>query len=57
LDYSDHYKILLELDECWQVDSIDFNHEQSEVLVRVSYHSKNHLLEGFTVHDYSPLRR
>lgn len=57
MDFTDHYKILLELDECWQVDSIAFNHEQNEVLVRVSYHSRDHLKEGSTIHDYSPLRR
>lgn len=57
MELSDHYKILLELDENWGVSSIDFDHKKEEVVVCLSYQGSSHKDRSEVIHDYRPTRR
>lgn len=50
MNYEDHYKILLELDENWGVDSIDFDHRKETVVVKVSFKPTNYYDSSFDKH-------
>ena len=39
MEFEKHYKILLELNSDWDVESIEFDHEREEVLVKLIYKS------------------
>jgi transposase len=55
LELTDHYKILLELDENWVVSSIHFDHSKEEVIVALSYQGSGN--SEAVIHDYRPSRR
>ena len=54
MDLSNHYKILLQLDENWSVDTLEFDHEKASVIVSLSYTGQ---CQDGTIYDYRPLRR
>jgi len=43
MEFEKHYKILLELNSDWDVESIEFDHEREEVLVKLIYKSKSYI--------------
>ena len=57
MELSDHYKILLDLDENWEVSSIAFDHKKEEVVVFLSYQGSSHKDRSEVIHDYRPTRR
>jgi len=57
LELSEHYKILLELDENWEVSSIDFDHKKEEVLVHLTYCGHGFKPSGSVLHDYGRTRK
>jgi len=53
----EHYKILLDLDLNWEVESINFSHEQETVVVKLTYQSAPNYTGKGSIYDYRKPRQ